>query len=112
MTVLAVIALVVWIFIVASVVLDIVRRRDLDGAQTALWIAFIVILPLVGVIVYLIARPSVSGDEEADVEAYREKVLPEDQAAAAANEIADLTRQHEEGLISDEEYERRRRELG
>ena len=109
MTVLAIIALVVWVFILASVILDIVRRSDLDGMATTLWIAFIVVLPLIGVIAYLIARPSVAPDEQADVSAYEAKVVPHGEQRAEA--IADLTRRHEEGELTDEEYQEQRRAL-
>lgn len=109
MTVLAVVAFVVWVFIVVSVIVDIVRRSDLDGGATALWIALVVVLPLVGVIAYLVTRPSVAPDEAADVEAYQGKVVPDGEATATA--IADLARRHAEGEISDEEYERQRRAL-
>lgn len=109
MTVLAIVALVVWVFIVASVILDIVRRPDLDGMATALWIALIVFVPLIGVIAYLIARPSMTPGEAADVSAFEAKVLPDGEARAEA--IADLTRRHEEGQLSDEEYQEQRRAL-
>ena len=109
MTVLAVVAFVVWVFIVASVILDIVRRSDLDGAATALWIAFVVLLPLVGVIAYLITRPSVAPGERADVDAFEDKVVSDGEERA--NAIADLARRHAEGELSDEEYERQRRAL-
>ncbi len=107
--VLIVIAFAVWVFIVVSVILDVARRPDLDGAATALWILLVVFAPLIGVVAYLIARPSVAPDEQADVEAYDAKVVPDGEAAAAA--IADLTRRYAEGSISKEEYERRRRAL-
>ena len=109
MTVLAVVAFVVWVFIVASVILDIVRRSDLDGGATALWIGLVVVLPLVGVIAYLITRPSVAPDEAADVEAYQDKVVSGGEATATA--IADLARRHAEGELTDEEYVQQRRAL-
>ena len=109
MTVLGIVAFVVWVFIVVSVLVDIARRKDLDGRATALWIVLIVLVPLIGVIAYLIARPSVSGDERADVDAYEAKVVSDGEAAATA--IADLTRRHEAGELTDEEYEAQRRAL-
>jgi hypothetical protein len=45
-----------WLFI--TVFADIFRRRDLSGFGKAAWIFLIVILPFIGILIYLIARPS------------------------------------------------------
>jgi len=43
-----------------AAIVDAVRRKDLTGGAKALWIVLIVILPLVGTIVYVVARPKIS----------------------------------------------------
>ena len=48
-----------WIFIVIWCFIDNFRRRDHHGVAKALWFVFIVFVPLIGVIAYLIARPAV-----------------------------------------------------
>ena len=48
--------MVIWMFI--SVFADIFRRRDLSGIAKALWIFLIFILPLIGILIYFIARPA------------------------------------------------------
>jgi len=48
---------VLWIFIVVYVFIDNFRRRDHGGVAKALWFLFIVFIPVIGVIAYLIARP-------------------------------------------------------
>jgi hypothetical protein len=50
--------LVLWIFIVIWVFIDDFRRRDHGGVAKALWFVFIIFVPVIGVIAYLIARPS------------------------------------------------------
>jgi len=50
-------AVVLWIFIVIWVFIDNFRRRDHGGVAKALWLLFIVFVPVIGVIAYLIARP-------------------------------------------------------
>src|SRR5216683_2517463 len=47
---------VIWIWILIWVFIDIFRSRDLSGWAKALWFLFVLIIPLVGVLVYLIAR--------------------------------------------------------
>ena len=47
---------IVWIFILISVLIDIFRSHDLSGGMKALWLIFVIFLPLLGVLIYLIAR--------------------------------------------------------
>ena len=56
LTLLWLLMLVVVIVSIAAIV-DAVRRSDLTGGAKALWVLVIVILPLIGTIVYVIARP-------------------------------------------------------
>jgi hypothetical protein len=49
---------VLWIFIVVWVFVDNFRRHDHHGLAKALWFLFIVFLPIIGVLAYLIARPA------------------------------------------------------
>ena len=48
--------LVIWIWILITVFIDIFRSHDLSGGAKALWFLFVLFIPLVGVVVYLIAR--------------------------------------------------------
>lgn len=45
-----------WIVLLFHITYDLVRARDLTGWQKALWVVFILVLPLLGALVYLIAR--------------------------------------------------------
>ena len=47
---------VIWIWILITIFIDIFRSRDLSGGAKALWILFVVFIPMIGVLVYLIAR--------------------------------------------------------
>ncbi len=47
---------VIWIWIVITVLIDIFRRHDIGGFAKALWVIFVVILPWLGVLVYLISQ--------------------------------------------------------
>ncbi len=48
-------AWVAWIWIAVTVLIDLFRRRDLSGWAKAAWVVFVIVLPFVGVLVYLIA---------------------------------------------------------
>ncbi len=45
-----------WLFLLFWIFLDIFRSRDLSGWAKALWLIFVIVLPYLGVFVYLIAR--------------------------------------------------------
>ena len=49
-------AFVIWLWILFVVILDIFRRQDASGWVKVAWIVFIIVLPYLGVFVYLIAE--------------------------------------------------------
>ena len=54
-TILIVFAFVIWIWMVIMVLIDVFSRRDLSGWAKAGWVVFIIVLPFLGVLIYLIA---------------------------------------------------------
>ena len=56
---------VVWFWILITVFIDIFRSRDLSGGAKALWFLFVLFIPLIGVLVYLIVRGSSMHEREA-----------------------------------------------
>jgi hypothetical protein len=51
-------AFVIWVALVIMVMIDNFKRSDHSGLAKAGWTVFVVFLPLIGVLVYMIARPS------------------------------------------------------
>ncbi len=47
---------VIWFWILITVFIDIFRSPDLSGGAKALWFLFVLLIPLIGVVVYLIVR--------------------------------------------------------
>jgi hypothetical protein len=47
---------VIWIWILITVFADIFRRKDIGGGMKAIWIIFVIVLPYLGVLIYLIAN--------------------------------------------------------
>jgi hypothetical protein len=92
----------IWIFIM--VFSDIFRRNDIHGWAKAGWIFLIFILPFLGVLIYLIARPKMTAQDKEimeQAEAERQRI----EGYSAADEIAKLAKLHEAGTLSDEEFE-------
>jgi len=55
-TILEIFLWVIWFWILITVFIDIFRSPDLSGGAKALWFLFVLFIPLIGVLVYLIAR--------------------------------------------------------
>ena len=47
---------VIWIWILITVFSDVFRRKDIGGGMKAIWIIFVIVLPYLGVLIYLIAN--------------------------------------------------------
>jgi len=66
--------MVIWMFI--AVFTDIFRRRDISGIAKAFWIFFIFILPLLGILVYMIARPKdATAEQDAEILAAQKRAM-------------------------------------
>ena len=99
---------VIWIWIVITVLMDIFRRRDIGGWHKAAWVVFVVILPWLGVLVYLIAQHD--GMRERQVEqAQAQKAAFDDYvrdaAGGSAGEIAKAKELLDSGAITQAEFE-------
>jgi uncharacterized protein (DUF58 family) len=102
---------VVWIWVLILVFSDIFRSRDLSGAAKAAWLIIVLILPLFGVLLYLIIRgrsmeerrASDAADTQAQFDAY---VRQSAGGTSTADELADLAKLKAAGTITDEDYEK------
>jgi len=56
--------LCVWVFLVIWTIMLIFRRRDLSGWAKAAWLLFVIFIPLIGVLAYLVARGGHLADEQ------------------------------------------------
>ena len=58
LTILYIVGWILWIMLLFWIVMDIFRSRDLSGWAKAAWLIFVIVLPLLGVLVYLVVRGS------------------------------------------------------
>jgi hypothetical protein len=103
--------LVAWIWLLISILGDIFRDRELSGGAKAMWVLFLVFLPWLGALIYLIVRGNSMNErtrqamEEAEK---RQRAYIQDAAgstASVADQIRDLSALRDSGHISDAEYE-------
>jgi membrane protein implicated in regulation of membrane protease activity len=110
-TILEVFLWVLWIWILIYVFIDIFRSHDLSGWGKALWFLFVLFIPLIGVLVYLIARggkmqeraQSDARQQEKDFRAYVQEAAS---SGTPADQLAKLADLRDKGVISAEEFER------
>ena len=92
----------IWIFI--ALFGDIFRRNDLSGGAKAGWVFLLVILPFLGALIYMIARPKVTAQDVEDLT----RMEAASKAAAAvspADQIAKLSELRAAGAITEAEFE-------
>ena len=93
------------IFIFIRVFADIFHRRDLSGAAKAGWIFLLFVLPFLGALIYMIARPKMTEQDREEIQQMQEQQRRAS-GYSAAEEIEKLSKLRDSGEISAEEYER------
>lgn len=103
---------VIWFWVLITVFIDIFRSRDLSGWAKALWFLFVLLVPLIGVLVYLIARGGKMHERAArQAERQDEEFRAYVQQAAGsqdgpADQLARLADLRDRGVITAEEFDR------
>jgi len=98
-------AWIIFIWLLIMVLADNFRRNDHSGWAKAGWTLFVIFVPVVGILVYMIARPKMTEQDKqlmAQAEAERKRMA----GYSAADEISKLQRLKDEGAISAEEFEK------
>ena len=100
----------IWIWILITVFADIFRSHDMGGGAKALWVIFVIILPYLGVFVYLIARGHKMSEhamEAAQAQNAAQRAYIQQAAGTApstADELARLADLKQQGVIDDAEF--------
>ena len=109
---------VAWLLVLFRVIFDIFRSRDLGGWGKALWAIFVVIIPWLGVLVYLIARGRSMTDRDLEraqeqEDAFRDYVqkTTTSSAASSADELSKLAQLKAQGVLTDAEFEQQKAKL-
>ena len=98
--------MLIWMFI--AVFADIFRRNDLSGGAKALWILFIFVLPLIGILIYMISRPKMT-EQDKEMMMQAQEAQRRAQGYSPADEVAKLAKLRDEGKITAEEYEEQKK---
>jgi ABC-type multidrug transport system fused ATPase/permease subunit len=108
---------IIWIWLLIMVFVDIFRSHDIGGLAKALWVIFVIVIPFLGVFVYLIARGGKMHERAAQEAAQQQKAFDSyvrqtagggSDTASQLSRLADLKSQ---GVINDAEFEAQKAKL-
>lgn len=100
---------IIWIWVLIALFGDIFRSHDLSGVAKAFWVLFIVILPWLGILVYLIARGSgmqqrALDQAKAQNAQFQDYVRQTAGGGNTADELAKLSDLKDKGVITEAEF--------
>ena len=107
--------MVAWIWVIIGVISDVFASDDLSGVAKGVWVLLVIIIPWLGVLVYLIARgegmrerraQAISNAEEMQ-RAYFQKIV----GASSADELAKLADLKKKGVLTDAEFKAQKAKL-
>ncbi|MFD9130243.1 SHOCT domain-containing protein [Kitasatospora sp. NPDC059571] len=109
---------ILWFFLLFKIILDIFRSDDVGGWGKAGWLIFVILLPFLGVFVYLIARGRSMGerdlkqmqDQQAAMDSYIRKTAGTG-GGSTTEELARLADLKQQGAISEEEFAKAKAKL-
>ena len=115
-TILEIFLWVIWIWILIWILIDIFRSHDLSGWAKALWFLFVLFIPLVGVLVYLIVRGGKMQERavqqaQQDDQQFRSYVQEAAGSQSPADQLSKLADLRDRGVITAEEFDREKAKI-
>jgi len=106
---------VIWIWILITILTDLFRDHELSGWAKAAWVLFLVFIPFLTALIYLIARGSGMRDRtikaQAEAKQHMDAYIREQAGSSPADELHKLNDLKEKGALSAEEFEKAKAKL-
>jgi hypothetical protein len=107
---------VIWIWILITILSDLFRDHELSGGAKAAWVLFLVFIPFLTALIYLIARGEGMRDRTIKAQAdakkhFDEYVREQAHATSPADELHKLAELKDKGALSAEEFDRAKAKL-
>ena len=102
---------VIWFWILITIFIDIFRSQDLSGWGKALWFLFVLLIPLIGVLVYLIVRGGSMHDravKQAQQQDEQFRAYVQETAGtgtSTADQLTKLADLRDKGVITQQEFD-------
>ncbi|MGV1047563.1 MAG: SHOCT domain-containing protein [Solirubrobacterales bacterium] len=98
-----------WIWILITIISDLFRDHQISGVAKAVWVFFLVFLPFLGMLLYLIVRGNGMRErtikEQADAKRLLDEYIQTEAQNSPADELHKLQDLREKGALSDAEFE-------
>lgn len=108
LTTLAIFFFVIWVWIIITILMDLFRDHELSGWWKAVWVLFLIFIPVLTALIYLIARGSGMRDraikEQADAKKHFDEYVRETAGTSPVDELHKLDQLRQSGGITDDEY--------
>ena len=102
---------ILWIWLLISVFSDLFRRKDISGGGKVLWVIFLIILPYLGVLAYVLTQGGGMAERQ-QAQAQKARADLRDMVGfSVADEIRKLDELKAAGSINDAEYQKLRAKL-
>ncbi|MGI9557253.1 MAG: SHOCT domain-containing protein [Solirubrobacterales bacterium] len=115
LTVLGIFLLVAWFWILISIIADLFSDDETSGWIKAVWVFFLIFMPFLGILIYLIVRGKGMREraltQQAEAQAAMDTYVRETAGSSSADELAKLSDLKDKGTISDEEFQRAKAKL-
>jgi len=106
---------VIWIWILVTILSDLFRDHELSGWGKAAWVLFLVFVPFITALIYLIARGEGMRDRtikaQAEAKQHMDAYIREQAHSSPADELHKLSELKDKGAISAEEFDRAKAKL-
>ncbi len=115
LTVLEIFLFVAWFWILITIIGDLFRDHEMSGWGKAIWVFFLIVLPFLGTLIYLIARGQGMRDraikEQAEARKHLDAYVRETAGSSPADELHKLSDLKQRGDISEQEFEQAKAKL-
>ena len=107
--------MVAWIWVIIGVIGDVFASDDLSGVAKGVWVLFVIIVPWLGVLAYLVARGEGMRERRAqaisDMEVAQRAYVQKLAGTSSADELAKLAELKEKGVLTEAEFEAQKAKL-
>jgi len=117
-TMLGLFIFMIWFWLLIVIFGDIFRSRDISGGVKALWVFFVIILPFLGILVYLIARGGKMHERAEESAKQQQQAFDEyvkqtagTAGTSTADDLAKLAELKNQGVLTDAEFEAQKAKL-
>jgi len=99
---------VVWFWLLITIFADIFRRHDIHGFAKTMWVIFVIVLPFLGIFIYLITQSHGMAERNIAQAQAQQEQLRQIVGTSSADELMKLDQLKASGSITDDEYQKMR----